>query len=74
MTTITIELTPSQERALKSRTGKRTAAAAAKAWIETGAITAEQIRHALKGSIAEEKAGKMKSFDTAAAAMKWLES
>ena len=64
MTNITIQLSPEDIRALKVRTGKRSASAALKAWIANADATrtTEQLRAALAQSGKEETAGKGRRF------------
>lgn len=76
MTNITIELSPEDIRALKARTGKRSASAALKAWVANAdsARTVKQLRTALADSIAEEVAGKGRRFRSGREAVRWLGS
>ncbi|MGE0115931.1 MAG: hypothetical protein AB7T07_13740 [Steroidobacteraceae bacterium] len=76
MTHITIQLSPKEVKALKLRTGKRSADAALKAWIASAdpAHTIEQLRAALAQSIKEETAGKGRRFKSGREAIRWLES
>jgi hypothetical protein len=76
MTSVTIQLTEQEIKALKDRTGKRNAEAALKAW--AGRANAERtsasLRAALKESLQEEAAGKGKRFRSGREAIRWLES
>lgn len=74
MTSITIQLSPEEIRALKERTGKRTAGAALKAWVANAdaQYTVLQLRSALAESAKEEAAGKGRRFKTGREAMRWL--
>lgn len=76
MTNITITLSPEDVRALKVRTGKRSASAALKAWIASAdpTHTVEQLRSALTQSGKEEVAGKGRRFKSGREAVRWLES
>ena len=76
LTHVTLELTPTEVRALKRRTGKRTANAALKAWIANADAprTAAQLRHALTQSSKEESTGKGRRFKSGREAARWLES
>ncbi len=76
MTDITITLSAEDIRALKTRTGKRSAGAALKAWIVSAdpTCTAEQLRAALLQSTKEESAGKGRRVKSGREAIRWLES
>ena len=76
MTSVTIELSPEEIRRLKSRTGKRTANAALKAWIAGADArrTVEQLRMALAQSRREEAEGNGRRFRSGRDALRWLES
>ncbi len=76
MTNITITLSPDDIRALKVRTGKRSASAALKAWVANADPThsLEQLRVALADSIKEETAGKGRRAKSGREAIRWLES
>lgn len=76
MTSVTVQLSPKEIRRLKSRTGKRTANAALKAWIATADTlrTVEQLRMALAQSRKEEAEGKGRRFRSGRDALRWLES
>ena len=74
MTNITIELSPEDIRALKARTGKRSASAALKAWVANADTvrTVKQLRAALAPSIAEETAARGRRFKSGREAVRWL--
>ena len=76
MTSVTIQLTEQEIKALKDRTGKSDAEAALKAW--AGRANAERtsagLRAALKESLQEETARKGKRFRSGRQAIRWLES
>jgi hypothetical protein len=76
MTNVTVQLTDREIRALKSRTGKRSAAAALKAWAARANAkrSIADLRAALKDSLKEETAGKGRRFSTGREAIRWLES
>jgi hypothetical protein len=76
MTDITITLSPEDIRALKVRTGKRSASAALKAWVANAdpTRTAEQLRSALAQSIKEESTGKGRHARSGKEAIRWLEN
>jgi hypothetical protein len=76
MTHITVQLSSQEVRALKNRTGKRTAGAALKAWIANAdtAHTTAQLRSALTQSMKEESEGKGRRFKSGREAVRWLES
>lgn len=76
MTSITVQLSPKDVRALKVRTGKRSASAALKAWIAAAdpARTPEQLRAALSASTKEESKGKGRRFTSGREAIRWIES
>jgi hypothetical protein len=76
MTNVTVQLSKREIEALKSRTGKRTAAAALKAWAACAnarRATAE-LRAALKDSRKEEGDQKGQRFRSGRDATRWLES
>lgn len=75
MTTIVIELSPEDEKALKARTGKR-GAAAVREWIARANMerTSKQLKVALTHSRREEAAGKGRRFKSGREAIRWLES
>jgi hypothetical protein len=62
--------------ALKARTGKRSAAAALKAWAAhaNAKRSNADLRAALKESLKEEAAGKGRRFGSGREAVRWLES
>jgi hypothetical protein len=76
MTNVTVELSEREIEALKARTGKRSAAAALKAWAARANAkrSAAELRAALKDSLKEEAAGKGRRFDSGREAIRWLES
>ena len=76
MTDVTVQLSDQEIEALKARTGKRSAAAALKAWAARANAkrSTAELRAALKDSLKEEAAGKGRSFDSGREAMRWLES
>jgi hypothetical protein len=76
MTSVTVQLTDQEIKALKARTGKKDASSALKAWVTRAnpkRSTAE-LRAALQESLKEEIAGKGRSFRSGREAMRWLES
>ncbi len=77
MTNVTVELSEREIEALKARTGKRSAAAALKAWAARANAkrSAAELRAALRESMREEAAGgKGRRFDSGREAIRWLES
>ena len=76
MTNVTGQLSQREIEALKARTGKRSAAAALKAWAARANAkrSAAELRAALKGSLKEDDAGKGRRFDNGRDAIQWLES
>ncbi len=76
MTNVTVQLSDREIEALKSRTGKRSAAAALKAWATRANAkrSAAQLRATLKESLEEEAAGKGRRFESGREAVRWLES
>lgn len=76
MTNVTVQLSDGEIEALKARTGKRSAAAALKAWAARAnpKRSAAALRAALKDSLKEEAAGKGRRFGSAREAVRWLES
>jgi hypothetical protein len=76
MTNVTVELSDQEIQSLKARTGKRSAAAALKAWAARANAkrSAAELRAALKKSMKEEAAGKGRRFDSGREALRWLES
>jgi hypothetical protein len=75
VTTIVIELSPEDEKALKVRTGKR-GAAAVREWIARASTerTSAQLKAALTRSRKEEAMGKGRRFKSGREAVRWLES
>jgi hypothetical protein len=76
MTSVTVQLTEQEIKALKARTGKRNVEAALKAWAARANAegTWADLRAALKKSLKEEGAGKGKRFRSGREAIRWLES
>jgi hypothetical protein len=76
MTNVTVELSDREIAALKARTGKRSAAAALKAWAARANAkrSIAELRAALKESLKEEATGKGRSFGSGREAIRWLES
>lgn len=76
MTSVTVQLSEREIRALKALTGKRNAEAALKAWASRANAerTVAQLRAALKESLKEEAAAKGKTFRSGREAIRWLES
>ena len=76
MTNITVELSEREIEILKARTGKRSAAAALKAWVARANAkrSAADLRAALKDSLKEEAAGKGRGFHSGREAIHWLET
>jgi hypothetical protein len=76
MTSVTVQLSEREIKALKTLTGKRNAEAALKAWAARANAerTVVQLRTALKESLKEEAAGKGKAFRSGREAIRWLES
>lgn len=76
MTDVTVQLSDREIEALKARTGKRSAAAALKAWAARANAkrSAAELRAALKDSSKEEAAGKGRRFQSGREAIRWLES
>ena len=76
MTDVTVQLSEREIEALKARTGKRSAAAALKAWAlradETHSVT--ELRTATRESLREEAHGKGRRFGSGRRAIRWLES
>jgi hypothetical protein len=71
-----VELSASEIKMLKARTGEREAAAALKAWITRAnpRRSSSELRAALKQSLEEEAAGKGQRFRSGREAIRWLES
>ena len=76
MTNVTVQLSDREIAALKARTGKRSAAAALKAWAARADAkrSIAELRTALKDSLKEEAADKGRSFGSGREAIRWLES
>jgi len=76
MTNVTVQLSDREIEALMARTGKRSPAAALKAWAARANAkrSAAELRAALKESLKEEAAGKGRHFDSGREAIRWLES
>ena len=76
MTNVTVQLSDREIEALKTRTGKRSAAAALKAWAARANAkrSAAELRAALKESLNEEAAGKGGRFVSGREAIRWLKS
>ena len=76
MTNVTVELSDREIEALKARTGKRSAAAALKAWAARANAkrSAAELRAALQDSLKEESADRGRRFDSGREAIRWLES
>lgn len=78
MTSVTVQLSEKEIQAIKARTGKRSAAAALKAWAAHAnpKRSAGQLRSALRDSLKEEAdaEGKGRRFRTGREAIRWLES
>ena len=76
MTNVTVQLSDREIEALKSRTGKRSAAAALKAWAARANAkrSIAELRAALKNSLKEEATGKGRRVSTSREAIRWLES
>jgi hypothetical protein len=76
MTSVTVELSVQEIRALKARTGETNAGAALKAWVKRAnpKHSAAQLKSALKESLKEEAAGKGRASRSGREALRWLES
>ena len=76
MTKVTVQLSDREIEALKARTGKRSAAAALKAWAARANAkrSIAELRAALKDSSKEEATGKGRRFGSSREAIRWLES
>ena len=76
MTNVTVQLSDREIEALKARTGKRSAAAALKAWADRASAkrAVADLRAALKDSTKEEATGKGRRFGSGREAIRWLES
>ena len=76
MTNVTVQLSDQEIAALKARTGKRSAAAALKAWAARANAkrSIAELRAALKDSLKEEATGRGCSVGSGREAIRWLES
>jgi hypothetical protein len=76
MTSVTVQLTEQEIKALKARTGKRNAEAALKAWAARANAerASADLRAALKESLQDEATGKDRRFRSGREAIRWLES
>jgi hypothetical protein len=76
MTSVTVQLSEGEIRALKARTGKKSAAAALKEWAGRAnpRRSLSELRAALKQSLKEESEGKGRRFHSGREAIHWLES
>ena len=76
MNNVTIQLSDREIEALKARTGKRSAAAALKAWAARASAKRSfaETRTALKDSLRQEAAKKGRRFACGREAIRWLES
>ena len=76
MTSVTVQLSDGEIRALKARTGKKSPAAALKDWAgrANSKRALSELRAALKQSLKEESAGKGRRFRSGREAIHWLES
>lgn len=76
MTNVTVQLSDREIEALKARTGKRSAAAALKAWAARARAkhSAAELRRALKDSLKEEAAAEGRRFASGREAIRWLET
>jgi len=72
MATVVVELSPQDEKALKARTGERSAGAALKAWITRA--NPERTTAQLRASRKEEAKGKGRRFTSGREAIQWLEN
>jgi hypothetical protein len=72
MTSVTIQLSEREIKALKARTGKRNVEAALKAW--AARANAERTVLELRTALKEDTAGKGKHFRSGREAIRWLES
>lgn len=75
MTHVTVQLSDREIEALKARTGKRSAAAALKAWAARANAkrSALELRATLRDSLKEEAAGRGLRFESGREAIRWLE-
>jgi hypothetical protein len=73
---LTVELSRDEVRALKTRTGKKTASAALKAWVSNADARhcIEQLKTALSNSRDEQPNGKGRAFKSGRDAVRWLEN
>jgi hypothetical protein len=76
VTNVTVQLSKREIEAVKARTGKRSAAAALKAWAACANAkrSAAELRAALKDSLKEEGDHKGRRFKSGRDAIRWLES
>ena len=76
MTTVMVQLSDQEIKALKARTGERSAEAALKAWVVRAnpKRSSAALRAALKESLKEETGGKGQRFRSGREAIRWLES
>ena len=76
MTSVTVQLSEAEIRALKARTGKKNPAAALKDWAGRAnpRRSLSEPRAALKQSLKEESAAKGRRFRSGREAIDWLES
>lgn len=76
MNNVSIQLSDREIEALKARTGKRSAAAALKAWAARANAkrSIAELRAALKDSLMQEAAKKGRRLGGAREAIRWLES
>ena len=76
MNNVTIQLSDREIEALKARTGKRSAAAALKAWAGRASVkrSIAELRAALKDSLKQEAGKKGRRFGSSRETIRWLES
>jgi len=76
VTTVMVQLSDQEIKALKARTGERSAEAALKAWVVRAnpKRSSAALRAALKESLKEETGGKGQRFRSGREAIRWLES
>ena len=76
MNNVTVQLSDREIEALKARTGKRSAAAALKAWATRANAkrSIAELRAALKDSLEGEAADKGRRFGCGRDSVRWLES
>ncbi len=72
MTNVTVQLSDREIEALKARTGKRSAAAALKAW--AARANAKRSAAELRAALRDSSAGKGRHFASGREAIRWLES